>query len=116
MMAAMAIDEDAAQAHVAHLTERDLDRPAVGMRWRVASDRARHAAIETRRRPESNLRFLAAREIREPLPVVGVEKLMRTTYFGVVSLWLCLEESQCHQIRSKSGNVILAKPMARLSL
>lgn len=32
-----------------------------------------HAAIEPRRRTESNYRFLAARNARELLPVVGVD-------------------------------------------
>lgn len=41
-----AIDQDAAHAHLAHLAERDLERPAVGLCWRVASGRTRHAAIE----------------------------------------------------------------------
>lgn len=36
--------------------------------------RARHAAIETRRSRESNYQFLAARNARELLRVVGVEK------------------------------------------
>lgn len=30
-MAAMAVDHDAAQAHRAHLSERDLARPAIGV-------------------------------------------------------------------------------------
>lgn len=72
-MAAVAVDQDAAQAHLAHLAERDLERPAVGMSWRVASDKARHAAIETRRRPESNYRLLVVQSARQLLRVVGVE-------------------------------------------
>ncbi|GAA0004396.1 hypothetical protein BDS110ZK4_24220 [Bradyrhizobium diazoefficiens] len=73
-MAAMAIDEDAAHAHLPHLAEGDLDGAAVNMRGRVASDRARHAAIEAGRRTESNCRFLAAWNDGELLQIVGVEK------------------------------------------
>jgi hypothetical protein len=43
MMATMAIDEDAAHSHLPHLAEGNLDRPAVGVRRRVAADRSRHA-------------------------------------------------------------------------
>ncbi|WP_210161920.1 hypothetical protein [Bradyrhizobium diazoefficiens] len=70
----MAIDQDAAQTHFAHLAERDLERPAIGVRLRVASDRARHAAIEAGRRPESNYQSLGPRNAREILPAVGVDK------------------------------------------
>ena len=45
-MAAMAIDQDTTQTHFAHLAEGDLDGAAVNVRGRVASDRARHAAIK----------------------------------------------------------------------
>ena len=37
VMAAMAIDQDAAHAHLAHLAEGDLDRPAIGMCGAVAA-------------------------------------------------------------------------------
>jgi hypothetical protein len=40
-----AVDEDALDAHGAHLTERDLDGPAVGFGWRLASNGMRHAPI-----------------------------------------------------------------------
>lgn len=73
-MAAMAIDEHAAHAHLPHFAEGDLDGATVNMRGGVASDRARHAAIEARRRPESNYRLLVARNARELLRVVGGEK------------------------------------------
>ena len=72
-MATVAIDQDAAQTHLAHLAEGDLERPTVGVG--VAADRTRHAAIETQREPESNRRFLASRNDHETLPVVGVEDL-----------------------------------------
>lgn len=36
-MTAMAIDQDATQAHLAHLAEGDVDRPAVGV-WRTERD------------------------------------------------------------------------------
>lgn len=68
-----AIDQDAAQAHLAHLAERDFDRPAVGVRGRVAADRTGHAAIEARRRRESNYQSLGPQNARELLRVVGVE-------------------------------------------
>jgi len=42
-MAAVAIDEDAAQAHLA---ERDLERPAGGVCGRVAAGGRGHAAIK----------------------------------------------------------------------
>lgn len=71
MMAAMAIDEDAAQAHLPHLAEGDLDGAAVNVRGRVAAGRAGHAAIETRRRPESNYQSLGSRNARELPRVVG---------------------------------------------
>jgi hypothetical protein len=45
-MAAMAIDQDATQAHFAHLAEGDLDGTAVNMRGRVESNRTRHAEIK----------------------------------------------------------------------
>ncbi|MEY9131849.1 allophanate hydrolase subunit 2 [Bradyrhizobium diazoefficiens] len=76
MMAAMAIDEYTAHAHLPHLAEGDLDGAAVNMRGRVVSDRARHAAIETRRWRESNCRLLVARAAREVLCVVGVVRAM----------------------------------------
>lgn len=56
-----AINQHVPNAHLAHLAEGDLDRPAVGVRWRVASDRERHAGIEARRRRESNYQCLGAR-------------------------------------------------------
>lgn len=46
MMAAMAVDQDPAHAHLAHLTEHDLHRPTVGVRRRVAACRAKHTAIK----------------------------------------------------------------------
>lgn len=46
MMAAVAIDQDAAQPHLARLAKRDLHGPAVGMRRCMASSRTRHAAIK----------------------------------------------------------------------
>jgi len=61
VMAAMTIDKDATQAHFAHLAEGDLDGAAVNERGRLASDRVRHAAIEARRRPESNYQSLGPR-------------------------------------------------------
>lgn len=73
-MTAMAIDQDAAQAHLAHFTKRDLELSAVGVRRRVASGRAGHPAIETRRGRESNCRLLVARNADELLRVVGVDK------------------------------------------
>lgn len=76
-MTAMAIDQDAAQAHLAHLAERDLNRPTVGVRGRVALDVARHGAIETQRRPESNCRLLVVRPALELLPAVGVDSVVR---------------------------------------
>lgn len=47
MAAAVVLTEHEQVAHAgrAHLSERDLERPAVGVRRRVASGRARHAAI-----------------------------------------------------------------------
>lgn len=41
---AVAVDQDAAHAHAAHLAEGDLDRPAVGMRSCTTSRRVRHPA------------------------------------------------------------------------
>lgn len=70
-MAAMAVDQNAAQSHGAHLAEGDFHRPAVGVRRRVAF-LAWHAAIEARRGLESNCRLLVVRRVREPLSVVGV--------------------------------------------
>lgn len=72
MIAAMAIDQHAPHAHLPHFAERDLDRPAIGVRWRVAF-LTRHAAIETRCRLESNCRLLVYRKARELLGIVGVE-------------------------------------------
>lgn len=45
-MAAMAVDQDATEAHLAHLAKGNLHLPAVGMRRCVASDRTGHAAIK----------------------------------------------------------------------
>ncbi len=72
-MTAMAIDEDAEEAHLPHLAEGDLDGATRDVRGRVAADGAGHAAIETRRRPESNFQPVAARNARELLRVVGVD-------------------------------------------
>ena len=72
VMAAMAVDQDATQAHRAHLAEGDLHRPAVGMRGRGAS-RSGHAAIEVQRGRESNCRLLVCRNARELLRIVAVE-------------------------------------------
>ena len=72
-MAAMTIDQHAAHAHLPHFAKGDLDGATVNVRTRVASDRTRHAAIETRRRPESNCRLLVSRNERELLPVVAVQ-------------------------------------------
>lgn len=77
VMAAMAIDQDAAQAHLAHLAERDLDRAAVGRRWRVAADRARHACIGARRGPESNRQSLGSRSGTSTLSIGDVENTSR---------------------------------------
>lgn len=77
MMAAMAIDQDATQAHIPHLAERDLDRAAVGMRWRVAADRARHACIGARRGPESNRQSLGSGSGTSTLSVGDVENTAR---------------------------------------
>ena len=74
-MAAVAIDKDAMQAHLDHLPEGNLHRPAVGVRWRVAFLTG-HAAIETRRRRESNCRLVVAGNAAEPLRFAGVEKLV----------------------------------------
>ncbi|MGY4503132.1 hypothetical protein ACVWYH_007089 [Bradyrhizobium sp. GM24.11] len=72
-----AIDQDAAQPHLAHFAEGDLDRPTVGVRRRVASDLTRHAAIETRRAPESNCQFLGSRNAVEAQRVGDVEESVR---------------------------------------
>lgn len=73
VMATMAIDQYAAHAHLAHLSEGDLERSPVSVRRRVASDRAGHAATKSLRRQESNYRFVGSRGSLELLPVVGVE-------------------------------------------
>ncbi len=49
----------------------DLDGAAVNVLRRVAAGRGGHAAIETRRRPESNYQSLGSRNARELLRVVG---------------------------------------------
>jgi hypothetical protein len=58
-MAAMAIHQHAVHTHGAHLAERYLDWPAIGLGRRMASDRAGHAAIKAMREPPSNYRSLA---------------------------------------------------------
>ncbi|WP_167768347.1 hypothetical protein [Bradyrhizobium sp. MOS001] len=73
MMTTMAIDQDVAHAHLSHLAEGDLDRPAVGVCGRMAAGRAGHVAIETRRKPESNCRLVVAQNARGLLPVGDVE-------------------------------------------
>lgn len=65
-----AIDQHTANAHAAHLAERDIERTAVCVRWYVAFW-ARHCRIEARRSRESNCRFQAARNQHVPLPMVG---------------------------------------------
>ncbi|MEH2487101.1 hypothetical protein [Bradyrhizobium sp. AZCC 2230] len=72
VVTAMAIDEHAAHTHLPHFAERDLERPAGGVRSCVASDGVRPAAIETRRGRESNRQSVASRNARELLGVVGV--------------------------------------------
>ena len=79
VMAAVAIDQDAAQAHLAHLAERDLHRPAVGVRGRMAANRAGHSANHDAERAESNYQSLGPRNARELLRIVGVEKLQEAT-------------------------------------
>lgn len=69
-MATMAIDQYAAHAHLAHLSEGDLERSPVSVRRRVASDRAGHAATESLRRQESNYRFVGSRGSLELLAPV----------------------------------------------
>ncbi|MDA9488746.1 hypothetical protein XI08_05855 [Bradyrhizobium sp. CCBAU 11361] len=79
-MAAMAVDRDATQAHFAHLAEGDLDGAAVNTRGRGASGRARHAAIEAQRWPESNYQSLGPGDLIEPQRLVGVRA---TAFTGV---------------------------------
>ena len=74
VMTAMAIDQHAAHAHLAHVAESDLEWSAVGVRRCVAADRARHAAIEAQRKAESNYQSLGPRHARELLRVVGVNE------------------------------------------
>lgn len=66
-----AIDQHAAHAHLAHLAEGDFDRAVTG---RCVGNGLTHAAIKAAPNTASNYRFLAARNARELLPVVGVEK------------------------------------------
>ena len=83
VMAAMAIDQHAAYTHLPHLAEGDLDRPPVGVRRRVAADRARHAAIEAQRKAESNYQSLGPRNARELLRAgVWKSRLVRVQDFG----------------------------------
>ena len=88
-MAAMAIDEHAAHAHLPHFAEGDLDGATVNMRGGVASDRARHAAIEAGRWPESNYQSLGPRTARELLRVVVVGMLRRITPWTPVMPGCC---------------------------
>jgi hypothetical protein len=74
----------AAHAHLAHLAELDLEWSTVGVRGRGASDRTRHAAIETRRGRESNCRLKVAQNARELLRTVGVDTLRRFALATVV--------------------------------
>jgi hypothetical protein len=73
VMAAVAVDQDAAQAHLPHLAEGDLHRAAVSKRGRVASDRAGHSTKDDAGRAESNYQSLGPRSARGLLRVVGVD-------------------------------------------
>lgn len=83
MMAATAIDQHAAHTHLPHLAEGDLKWSAVGVRRCVAADSAGHAAIETRRGQESNLRSLVLQNAVEAQRVGDVEKSARN---GVIDI------------------------------
>lgn len=80
VMPAMAVDQDAAQTHLAHFAESDLERPAVGTGLCVAS-RARHAAIKGRRRRESNYQSLGVRNASGLLRVAVAEKSSHQSSF-----------------------------------
>ena len=69
VMAAMAISQHAANAHLAHLAEGDFHGPAVGVRRRVLAGRGMLRSKRYRTHL-SNYRFIAARNEREPLQVV----------------------------------------------
>lgn len=86
---------------LAHPAERDLDRATVGMRRRVASDRARHPAIQARRWPESNCRLLVVRPALELLPAVGVDSLVRR---DARSLW-CARTGPAAQYSASTSRV-----------
>lgn len=58
----------------------------------------RHGAIETRRRRESNYRFLAARNARELLPVVAVEESPCVIRFTGRQPACCYEGSLPYQL------------------
>jgi hypothetical protein len=79
--AAMAVNQDAAQAHLAHLAEGDLHLPAVGVRRRVALG-ARHVAIEAPCRRESNYQSLGPGKRSEALWVVGVGERSAPVHAG----------------------------------
>lgn len=76
MMAAVAVDQDPAHAHLAHFAKCDLERPAVGLRRGMAFG-ARHDAIEARRSRESNCRLLVVWNARGLLGFVGVKSSLR---------------------------------------
>lgn len=67
-----AIDQDAPDAHLAHLGKGNLDRATIRA-GRGDASWARHPAKNARAEAESNCRLLAARKGGELLPVVGVD-------------------------------------------
>ncbi len=73
VVTAAAIDQDTADAHLAHLAQRDLDGPTVGAGRRDASGRTRHPAKNGADDAESNYRFRVGRNNAELLPVVAVD-------------------------------------------
>ena len=73
VMAAMAVEQDATQAHLAHLAKGNLDRAAVSVSRRVTSNWAGHAVMKAAARPKSKSRSVAGRDGMDLPPVVGVD-------------------------------------------
>lgn len=94
-MPAVAIGQNATQAHLPHLAKRALQRAAVGVPGRVAA--SRHTGYRNAAQAGVKLSITGGSERRELLRVVGVEKqVVRQASF---------EPSQC-------AEVVLSVPLA----
>ena len=92
-MAAVTVDQDAAQTHLAHLAGGDLERSAVGVGRCLASDRARHPVNDDAERGESDFQSLVWRNAAATQRVVDVDKATRNRYSDIPNSACSVEQS-----------------------